>query len=103
VSCSRQRLLRALYEQWNRITYSYSSSSKRPALSCTAAIWCGWATADSILPAADIQVVVSESGEKAEAGEARERQTRALKGSFAALLENCLLRVFRLREARDRR
>jgi hypothetical protein len=64
VSCSRQRLLRALYEQWNRITYSYSSSSKRPALSCTAAIWCGWATADSILPAADIQVVVSERAER---------------------------------------
>lgn len=30
----------------------------RLALSCTADIWCGWATADSILLAADIQQVV---------------------------------------------
>lgn len=30
----------------------------RLALSCTADIWCGWATAVSILLAADIQQVV---------------------------------------------
>lgn len=55
----------------------------RPALSCTAAIWCGWATADSILLAADIQVIRRET-ERAErkaggAEKARDAQERRAK------------------------